>query len=320
MFYNGALPSRLNNTSSRRTVDKQSSFLLQMNRIKRGAFLTMDSLEGFVCFDRLTYEPLSKLGWEIEEVSWKRPNLRWDDYDLVVIRSPWDYSIHPQEFLTVLEQIDLSNTPLANPLEIVRWNLDKTYLRELEQLGVPIVPTLWLPQLTPSDLETAYKCFDAEEIVVKPTIGAGARDTFRLPPSSAATSSALLAFQSRPVMVQPFLNSIIELGEYSLFYFDGELSHCILKLPKTGDFRVQEEHGGLISSCPPPPRLLEVGQQVLKAIGCQLLYARVDFVSLTPDTPVVIEVELIEPSLYFNYDEQSAERFARALDRMYRSA
>ena len=290
-----------------------------MNRVKRGAFLTMDSLEGFFCFDHLTYQPLADLGWKIDEVSWKRSDICWDDYDLVVIRSPWDYTLHPQAFMQVLERIERSSAPLANPLGVVRWNLDKTYLRELESQGIPIVPTTWLEKLTHDDVLTAFENFVTKEIVVKPTIGAGARDTFRLSRDSAAeTQNALKALRAQPVMVQPFLKSIIARGEYSIFYFGGEFSHCIQKLPKPGDFRVQEEHGGLISSCPAPPSLLEAGQQVLNAIGSELLYARVDFVSLEPDTPVVIEVELIEPSLYFNYDERSPKRFAHALDRMYR--
>lgn len=292
-----------------------------MNRVKRGAFLTMDSLEGFICSDNLTYEPLSKLGWTIDEVSWTRPEVRWNDFDLVVIRSPWDYSDHPQAFLRVLEQIDRSDAHLANPLDVVRWNLDKTYLRQLEAQAISIVPTMWLTKLDQFELDAAFEHFATAEIVVKPTIGANAGDTFRLTRDAAAstTQSALWAFRSRPVMVQPFVKAIVEYGEYSLFYFNGEFSHSIIKLPKAGDFRVQEEHGGLIRSCPAPPLLLEAGQRVLNAIATQLLYARVDFVYLSPDTPAVIEVELIEPSLYFAFDERSPDRFAHALDSLYRT-
>jgi glutathione synthase/RimK-type ligase-like ATP-grasp enzyme len=288
-----------------------------MNKVKRGAFLTMDSLDGFFCYDHLTYIPLARMGWEIEEVSWRRQNVCWDDYDLVVIRSPWDYSNHPQEFMRVLEQIDCSKASLANPLSIVRWNLDKVYLRALETQGIPIVPTLWLKKLTQDDIATAFEHFAATKLVLKPTLGAGARNTFRLA-RGASAERAVQALQTQPVMVQPYLDSIVELGEYSLFYFGGDFSHCVRKLPKPGDFRVQEEHGGLISSCPAPPSLLEAAQRVLDAIGGVLLYARVDFVWLSADIPVVIEVELIEPSLYFNYDERSPDRFAYALDRMYR--
>jgi glutathione synthase/RimK-type ligase-like ATP-grasp enzyme len=293
-----------------------------MNRVKRGAFLTMDSLEGFFCSDHLTYEPLAKLGWKIDEVSWTRAEVRWDDFDLVVIRSPWDYSNHPQAFMSVLEQIDRSDAHLANPLDIVRWNLDKSYLKQLEAQDICIVPTLWLKSLDQLGLDTAFEHFATAEVVVKPTIGAGAADTFRLARAATPSTtqmSALRALHSRPVMVQPFIQAIVELGEYSLFYFNGEFSHSILKLPKAGDFRVQEEHGGLIRSCPAPASLLEAGQRVLNAIATQLLYARVDFVYLAPDTPAVIELELIEPSLYFAYDERSPNRFAHALDSMYRA-
>ncbi len=292
-----------------------------MSRIKRGAFLTMDSLEGFYCSDNLTYAPLAKLGWEIDEVPWQSPAVCWDDFDLVVIRSPWDYSRQPQAFLKVLEQIERSSAPLANPLKVVGWNLDKRYLVDLEAKGIPIVPTKWLSNLSSNDILEAFDDFATHEIVVKPVIGAGAGDTFLLARDSEPdiTERALSVFVDRPLMVQPFVKPILELGEYSLFYFDGEYSHCVLKLPKPGDFRVQEEHGGIIRGCPAPPILLEAGQRVIEAIDERLLYARVDFVFLAHDTPVVIEVELIEPSLYFAYDEQSPVRFACALDRMYRA-
>lgn len=294
---------------------------LAMNLVKRGAFLTMESLDGFFCSDHLTYEPLARLGWTIDEVPWTQTEVRWDDFDLVVIRSPWDYTDNPQAFLKVLEQIDRSNAALANPLDIVRWNLNKEYLRELEAQGIPVVPTLWLTKLEHVDIEAAFERFASEEIVVKPTVGANARDTFRLARDSApsTTEAALRVFRSCPVMVQPFIKSIVDIGEYSLFYFNGNYSHCILKSPKLGDFRVQEEHGGLIQRCNAPPSLLEIGQRTLNTIDAQLLYARVDFVYLFPETPAVIEVELIEPSLYFPYAELSPARFASALDSLYRA-
>jgi glutathione synthase/RimK-type ligase-like ATP-grasp enzyme len=175
--------------------------------------------------------------------------------------------------------------------------------------------------LEKNDLNAAFEHFSTNEIVVKPVIGANARDTFRLTRDTATstTQQAIDAFRSQPAMLQPFVKAIVDVGEYSLFYFCSEFSHCVLKSPQAGDFRVQEEHGGLIRSCPPPPLLLKAGQRVINAIGMQLLYARVDFVYLSTDFPAVIELELIEPSLYFTYDERSPDRFAHALDRMYRA-
>ncbi len=300
-----------------------------MNQLLRCAYLTMESLEGFFCSDSLTYQPLRDLGWSVEEVPWRKANVDWPRFDVVVIRSPWDYFKSPQAFLEVLEQIERSGTRLANSLRVVKWNSDKAYLRELEAHGIEIVPTLWNDSLAQSDLDAAFDRFAAEvvankqntcqEIVVKPTVGAGAWDTFRLSRQAPETfAEAMEAFASRPVMIQPFLDSIIERGEFSLFFFGDEFSHCISKLPKPGDFRVQEEHGGLIQLCQPESDMLSMSQRVLSVIGEPLLYARVDLVYLPSGELAVIEVELIEPSLYFGYDERSASRFAAAVDRMYR--
>ena len=280
----------------------------------------MDSLEGFYCSDSLTYQPLAALGWKVDEISWRSNSVCWSDFDVVVIRSPWDYFDFPNEFISVLEQIDASDTKLANPLSVVRWNLDKRYLRDLAQRGIIVVPTLWRESLESEDFAKLFAELKTEEIVVKPTIGAGASDTFRI--SSDEPESRLVevrdTFKQRPAMVQPFLQSIVERGEYSLFYFGGEFSHCISKVPAAGDFRVQEEHGGIITPCEADGAMLRAAQTILESIGEELLYARVDFVLLPSDELAVIEVELIEPSLYFGYDVQAASRFAAALDRMYR--
>jgi len=300
-----------------------------MNRLLRCAYLTMESLEGFFCSDSLTYQPLRDLGWSVEEVPWEKANVDWRSFDIVVIRSAWDYFKSPQTFLKVLEQIEKTGTRLANPLRVVKWNLDKSYLRELEVQGTAIVPTLWNERLLQSDLDSAFDHFASEEIaseeiaseelVVKPTIGAGACDTFRLNREAPDNfAEALDAFASRAVMIQPFLSSVVERGEFSLFFFGDEFSHCISKLPKPGDFRVQEEHGGLIKVCPAESDMLALSRRVLDAIGEPLLYARIDLVFLPSGELAVIEVELIEPSLYFGYDDRSASRFAAAVDRMYR--
>lgn len=298
-----------------------------MNRTQRCAYLTMDSLAGFYCSDSLTYQPLKELGWRVEEVPWKKANVDWRIFDVVVIRSPWDYFKYPQLFLEVLAQIEDSGTRLANPLRVVKWNLDKSYLRDLESKGIAIVPTLWTDRLHSNDLDLAFDHFASQvvdgkkthcnEIVVKPTIGAGAFDTFRLNRDNPEQFvEALDVFTTQPAMIQPFLNSVVDRGEYSLFYFGNEFSHCVSKLPKPGDFRVQEEHGGLITARQPDTDMLAISQRVFDAIGEPLLYARIDLVYLPSGELAVIEVELIEPSLYFGYDDRSASRFASALARM----
>ncbi len=276
----------------------------------------MDSLDGFVAYDHLAVVPLNQLGWDVVEVSWRSTTTNWDDFAAVVIRTPWDYHHDVDAFLHVLEQIDRSSATLINSLEIVRWNIDKTYLRQIESAGVRIVPTVWRESPTAECLCQAMDQFGSDELVIKPTIGAGARDTFRWRRESddESTQQILYCYQHRLAMIQPFLSSVVEIGEWSLFYFGGQYSHTILKTPKAGDFRVQEEYGSRLKAVDPTPEQLAVAQNALAVITKPLVYARVDIVDVAINEPAVIELELIEPSLYFPYDSQSPRRFARALD------
>ena len=280
------------------------------------AFLSTDSLEGFVVYDHMAIAPLSQLGWEVRQVSWHATDVDWNEFTAVVIRTPWDYHLHLAEFLAVLEQIDASTARLLNPLDVVRWNFDKTYLREIESNGVRIVPTVWRTSPTLDDLSAAIEIFASNELVIKPTIGAGARDTFRWSRDTEeqSTSQIITCFENRLAMIQPFVSNVVEIGEWSLFYFDGKYSHTVLKKPKQGDFRVQEEYGSRLRAIEPPPQHLSLAEKSLAAIHKDLAYARVDIVELQGGEPAIIELELIEPSLYFPYDEESPNRFARALD------
>jgi hypothetical protein len=274
------------------------------------AFLTLDAPEGWVTDDDLTHEPLRALGWEVTTLPWNRPGVDWSRFEAVVIRSTWDYFRRFDEFLATLEAIDRSGARLANPLETVRWNLRKTYLRDLEARGLPVVPTLWQTGSNADRIRSLFDELETDEIVLKPVVSASAHDTFRLRRDSDFSELAAL-FAGREVMAQPFLASILDEGEYSLFYFGGELSHTILKSPKDKDFRVQEEHGGFIRPADPPAPLPDLGRCIMEALPVQPLYARVDLVRYGPGF-VLMELELVEPSLYFRIVPGSAERFARA--------
>lgn len=272
----------------------------------------MASLEKFVCYDELLYAPLQRYGWHAETVDWRNNSIDWNRFDAVIIRSCWDYQSDPAQFLTVLATIERSTAKLDNSLEVVRWNLSKTYLRDLEAKGIPIVPTAWFHGLDIAPLLSLFTHWQTPEIILKPVISACADDTFLLTPSTLTQQSATLVrlFQERDCMVQPFIPAIVTEGEYSLFFFGDEYSHTILKTPKSGDFRVQEEHGGQLQRVEPEALLLELSRAALAAIPESTLYARVDWVR-TGNGFALMELELIEPSLYFNMDATSAERFAR---------
>ena len=285
--------------------------------MKRVAFLTMDSLADFVCYDHLAIPPLAQLGWSVSEVSWHSRNVNWNQFEAVVIRSPWDYQSQSEAFLQTLEEI-ASSTILLNSLEIVRWNIRKTYLRDLQERGISIVPTRWFDTFGQLNPETIHDDLETDEIVVKPLIGANADFAYRLIRDRTTSNwqAAEGHYQSRPFLAQPFVRSIQTTGEISLFYFAGQYSHAILKMPAAGDFRVQEEHGGQLQAWEPETDFRKLADEVMCQLPERTLYARVDLVRLDSGPPAVMEVELIEPSLYFPYDPDSPARFANAFARM----
>lgn len=289
--------------------------------MRRCAFLTMGD-ERYLEDDKLAFAPMRERGWEVDLVPWRKPGIDWSAFDLAVPRSPWDYHEDPDAFLTVLEEIVGAGVRLENHLELVRWNIRKTYLRELADQGVPIVPTVWRDHLKPGDLpglldEVAQAHSGTEEMMVKPVIGLGAFGAFPLSrrelPERAAEVEAY--FKNLALMAQPFLRSILTEGEYSLIYFRGRFSHAAVKTPKKDDFRVQEVYGGKLERVEPESRLREAGDAVMKALPEPPTYARVDVVRAEtgPDPYWLMELELIEPSLFLKLEPEAPARFADAL-------
>lgn len=298
----------------------------------RCAFLTLDDPTGYTIDDHLAVPSLARRGWAVDSVPWRRDGVDWAVYDAVVIRSTWDYVKDADAFLHVLTQITDAGVPLLNPLDLVSWNLRKTYLRDLAARGARIVPTVWRDRLARGELASLIEEVGANEIVVKPVIGASGHGAFRVTTTTTAADVAAIEahFANRALMAQPFVHAIPTEGEFSLFYFNGEYSHAIQKKPELADFRVQEEHGGSSVAVEETPELLAAGSRVLHALGgvplqarggtpCRArgdapLYARVDLVRANDaDGFWLMELELIEPSLYLRTDAKAPGRFARAL-------
>ena len=281
--------------------------------MRKIVILTMNAPDDFVIYDKLLDEPFSKSGWQTFHIPWTQENVNWADYEVVVIRSTWDYQERADEFMQVLKNIEESGVPLYNSYAIAKWNINKNYLREVAGKGAEIIPTIWLEKFQFEKIPEYFEKFQTNQIIIKPTISANSDNTFWLKKDNYLTYKDLLneSLKNRQLMVQPFVPAIIEDGEYSLFYFAGEYSHCILKTPKQGDFRVQEEHGGVLQSIQPCKELLTAGQKALQTIPEEVLYARVDLVDFQ-GTYKIMEIELIEPSLYFNLDESAPQRFVDA--------
>jgi glutathione synthase/RimK-type ligase-like ATP-grasp enzyme len=244
---------------------------------------------------------------EARPAVWDDASVDWRTFDLVVVRSTWDYAERRDAFLAWAASLPR----VLNELEVLRWNTDKRYLRELERAGVRVVPTSFLEPGEPFEAPPG-------RFVVKPAVSAGARHSARYEPGQAAEAHAhvtRLHGLGRVVMVQPYLDGIETHGETGLLYIGGSYSHSVRKAPlllpgqAPGDALYLEEQ---IERAQPSEAECAVAEAVLRVGPDGLLYARVDLVP-GPDGPVVLEVELTEPSLWLAHAAGAAERFADAI-------
>jgi hypothetical protein len=289
--------------------------------MKRCAYLVMDDPGDYVTDYDVSFEPMAALGWTVDCVPWRDTSVDWNGYDAVYICTPWDYPQDPALFMRILESIDASSAQLINPLPLVRWSLAKTYLSDLERKGGAIVPSVWFEEFDASDIPGWFESLQNDTVVIKPGVGANAQDTFVLsqPVSPAQVAELQRTFEGRAFFVQPFMSNIRSEGEYSLFFFNGQYSHAILKTPEPGDFRSQEEHGAEIRSVVATPELVAAAEAILALVDPRPTYVRVDLVRDEHDTFRLMELELIEPSLYLRTDAGSSGRFAEAFDATFQA-
>lgn len=253
-------------------------------------------------------DALGRLGIRAEWWAWDDDRLDWTATRLAVVRSTWNYSRDVGAFLDWVDRAEAA-TALHNPPNVIRWNAHKSYLLELDRAGVPVVPTRLVPAGEWEAVAGLVAAAGWDEVVVKPAVGVGAEGAYRVP------TAALAATVPPPdvdVLVQPFVPSIATDGETSVILLDGAPSHAVCKMPRDGDYRVQEQHGGRQDAVPPNAAQLEVAAQALNVVGGDLLYARVDLVDWQ-GTPHLMELELIEPSLFLGYELAAPDRFARAV-------
>ena len=285
--------------------------------MKRCALLTCEDLSGYVTDEHHFEQALEEAGWHYEWVEWKRDGVDWSEYDCAIVRTTWDYTRELQLFLEKMQIIEDSNCPLYNDYSLIKWNSDKGYLKDLSEQGVQVIPTLWETYQNITQITLAFQKLEVDQLVIKPRVSAGAKDTFLVSHSDLSKSGDFLkVLLGREIMIQPFLKQVAEEGEYSAFYFNGELSHVILKKPKHGDFRSQEEFGSNIKLIEPSGVQKGFCQSVLGKLSKPYLFARVDFINDKNSQANLIELELIEPSLYFRYKEDAAAKLVQALEQL----
>ncbi|MFO0945565.1 MAG: hypothetical protein U1D30_06425 [Planctomycetota bacterium] len=284
--------------------------------MKKIAFVTYAGLKRLSEDDRLAIPALQARGVEVEATVWNDPLVEWSRYAAIVLRSTWDYSDHFEEFSNWLDCMEAARVPLWNPVGVVRSNLRKDYLKDLSAGGIAIPETVWLGDRWPSDLTATLWHLGWKQAVAKPRIGHSAKGVFlvredgslRTPDGRAMTGPLPPA---KDYFLQEYLAEIGSSGEWSLVFLEGEFSHAVLKRPHVRDFRVQEEHGGSQEAAVPPQWLLDQAC-VVDLIPNPWLYARVDGV-IRDGQFMVMELELVEPALFFKYDAGAPMRFADAV-------
>jgi len=258
---------------------------------------------------------LSGLDIEIFEAAWSDPITR--QYDLICPLVAWGYHNDPQRFRSVLASLKADGHRVFNPSDIVSWNVEKTYLRDLAEAGVRIIPTQFVDRITEAALIQAQADF-GDTLVLKPVVSAGAKNTLIWRKGETIAFDALEDKAGPPkgaAMIQPFMPSIQSEGEWSLLFFAGQFSHAVLKTPKSGDFRSQPDYDAHLRHLPPPPEALLLAAAAIDFIGAdRLLYARADMVRDEQGRFCLMELELIEPDLYLPYAEGAAQRFRHALE------
>jgi glutathione synthase/RimK-type ligase-like ATP-grasp enzyme len=280
------------------------------------AFVTSAAHPDLTPDDQLAVAQLEKRRARVTGAIWNDPSVDWAAFDAIIIRSTWDYHHHAAEFRSWIDALDAAGAPMWNPPAVLRWNMEKTYLRDLERAGIPIVPTEWLERGTKPDLGGLLAERGWLDAVVKPVISAAATRTWRVSHSTARDVDAQLneSLDAGDVMVQPFVPEIQTRGEWSLMFIDGDFSHAVRKMPTEGDFRVQTGFGGRSITDNPDGEVLSAAQRVLAAAPSPWLYARVD--GIETDTGfVLLELEMLEPSLFFSHTPSGAAHFADAIIR-----
>ncbi len=232
-----------------------------------------------------------------------------------LLRSTWDYYRHRREFHGWLRDMGEARARLLNPAATALGSMDKWYLRNLEYLGYPLPRTRWLDRPDRASVARILEEERWERAVLKPRVSAGSFGTILIENLECLTDGALLPAQETGGLVQEFLPEIQVEGELSLIFFGGEFSHAIRKQPRPGDFRVQAKHGGGIGVTTPSPESLALGHSLVATIPPPCPYARVDVVE-TPRGPLLMELELIEPELFFRLAPDSAHRLARVIQQL----
>ena len=266
--------------------------------------------------DRLLDEALRRHGLSSVRVDWARPEIDWSEFRCAVFRTIWDYFERTEEFNAWLARVE-GQTALCNSPETVRWNMDKHYFADLEAKGIPVVATRYLERGSTSSLRDAIDESGWADTILKPCISGGARHTYRVNAVNAHELEPIVRelLSAESLLLQPFIEDVARSGEDTLMVINGRYTHAVRKVPKAGDFRVQEHLGGTVHDYTPTREQIELAERTMAAWQPRPAYGRVDMVRDNDGRLLVMELEVIEPELWLRHHPPAAEAFAEAIAR-----
>jgi len=268
-------------------------------------------IDNVILEDNLLVKELENFGFDVDRTYWDNPNYEWSSVNGVIIRAAWDYHYDIDRFKQWLELVE-SKTTLIHSKSIVYWNLNKSYLLDLIKQQIPVVSTHIVK--VGESLNEIITTKGWQDIVIKPTVSAGGKDTFFI--RFKEVSDFEIKFKElclkQEMMVQPFMSSILSEGEITLVVLDGKYSHAIKKLAQKGDFRVQDDFGGTVHEYTPTQELIDFAEKVFTQLPFKTVYGRVDLIK-NENKWLVSELELIEPELWFRNKQGSAHQMAKGI-------
>lgn len=261
--------------------------------------------------DKLITDALEAQGLKVYRTNWDNPDFDFTTTKYVLFRAIWDYFDRFPEFSKWLDKVS-QQTKMINPLEQIVWNMDKHYLRDLEANGINIVKTYFVEIGDTRTLKQVISDSGWEHVILKPAVSGGARHTYKIKPRESNQHEVVFKelIAKEAMLIQPFINNIMEKGEVSFMVFGGKYSHAVLKKAKAGDFRVQDDHGGTIHPYKASFKEIEFVQNVVAKCNTIPIYGRVDVTWDNENHLALVELEIIEPELWFRESQKSPEMLA----------
>ncbi len=280
------------------------------------ALLTCKELPNLTKSDQLLIPELAKYNHHATAEIWDDDQINWNDFDLLIFRNTWDYFEKQTQFDIWLQQIEKSKIKTLNALSIINQNKHKFYLRDLQQQGITIIPTIFIPKTNQLQLDQLVPKHWTKA-VIKPAYSAGSflTQVFDIQNINIINQEYQPIAAQKDLLLQEFMPQIQSEGETSFVFFDKQFSHAVNKKPVEGDFRIQSQFGGKYSLVAPSKKLIEKAQNIVNSFKDKLLYARVDGIIIN-DELFLMEVECLEPDLYFDLKPGATQAFVAAIEKL----